>query len=756
MKHKTKKQISRHILNKTRKQKKSKRIYASDDEIAKVCSTGQYNTYDGNFYNNPKNIEKFNLIREKFKKNPKFKHLKTHKQRYTQFLKENFKESNVSDNMQLIKDDYYTYINQEWFKANNINDKKKKNYYVQYDNFRIKQEDVYYKLIEYVKKFIKENPTSKKAIALNNVYKSLINDTKHTFNKHVDAVVKEIDTYAENKDMYGLLANVNKNETISFMSPIQWNLMEDEKDVTKYISHLNTGIIGLYDTGIYTIFDNDDNDTKRYKRMIKREYLKYIDNVFEACLGKTDAKKYKAHDIWDIETELILTGGCDEKIKSDPNFYNKLSSHEIESKYGFEWTTFAKKLGYTDVPKKVIIGDLNGFKCTVKLLKENWDSEKWKTYWLYIQFKQMIRFEESLRHIHFNFYEKIIQGQPVEMSKDIYPIFGLSLLFNTFLSEQYVENNYNALYVNYVKKLSDDLKTLFIKKIEKNDWLSSKTKETALKKLKKLTMTVGSPEHLRADPLFDYTANDPLGNIGLLLNWKHKEFIKLEGKPLVDIPEFDWNTFKIVGSQCYIVNAYYMPTKNSIYIPLGYLQTPFIDLNERGLEYNLVYIGYTIGHELSHSLDDLGSKFDEKGNLHDWWTPSDRKNFNKKIKNVIKQYETFAKRDGIIFDATMSVGEDLADISGMALIEAYLIDNQVINSETNKLKKINLAQMYMNLAVQARQQIYKNAIKAQLKTNPHPLEKYRTNCTLARLELFKTIYGIKKGDGMWWNNDTIW
>ena len=124
--------------------------------------------------------------------------------------------------------------------------------------------------------------------------------------------------------------------------------------------------------------------------------------------------------------------------------------------------------------------------------------------------------------------------------------------------------------------------------------------------------------------------------------------------------------------------------------------------------------------------------------------------------DIINQYQIFSARDGIIFDASISIGEDLADISGLALIETYLLDNQIVNDEPTKMKKMNLAKLYMNFAIQARQKVYKKAIKAQLKMNPHPLEKYRTNCVLARSELFKTIYGIKKGDGMYWNSDTIW
>jgi putative endopeptidase len=497
----------------------------------------------------------------------------------------------------------------------------------------------------------------------------------------------------------------------------------------------------------------DDSATKTYKHLVKKEYLHYIGEVFKACLGPN---KHNPEDIWDVECDMLTAMNCEEHLKSDPENYNKVSAHEVETKYGFDWHTFTKKLGYTVTPKNVVIQELNGFKCMVKLLKENWSSPKWQSYWLFIQFKQMIRFEDSLRHIHYIFYNKFLEGQAAPMPSEIYPIFGLSLLFNTFLSEQYMEQNYNPLYTNYVEHMVGDLKELFIKKIEINTWLSPPTKKAALNKLHKMTITVGKPSKLRYDPIFNYKADDPLHNVGLLLRWKHQKSVALEGKPVIDIPDFDWNIFKLTGTQCYMVNAYYRADSNSIYIPMAYLQKPFIDLKERGLEYNSVYIGYTLGHELSHALDEYGSKFDENGNLNNWWTAADRETFQIKMNDVIKQYETFAARDGIKFDAAMSIGEDLADISGMALVEAYILDNQIANDETIKIKKLNLAKLYMNFAVQGRQQIYKRAIKAQLKMNPHPLEKYRVNCSLSRLELFKTIYGIKKTDGMWWKSDTIW
>ena len=755
----TKKRVKSHKpkpqQNTTKKIKIADKFCYTDDEMGKICTTGQYSTYEGNFYKNKDNIIKFAELKEKFNKNKKFKNLKTHKQKYTKFLQENFHQSEIPKAIKTIKNDYYSYVNDEWFKEHDI-EKNSKNYYVQYDSFRIVQEKVYHKLIDYVEKYIKENPTSKKAIAIKNVYNSLSNNTTKNTLKHVDAIVAELDRFVENDDMYGLLAMVNSNETISWCSPLQWTLRADEKNVKQYISHFDTGRLALYDYSIYVDMPTDDKETLKYKHSVRKEYLHYIGEVFKVLFGPTKAAKYNPQDILDTEISMLMELGCDEHIKSDPNYYNKISSHELETKYGFDWTTFTKKLGYSETPKNIVVSDLNAIKCMVRLFKENWNSPKWQTFWLFIQFKQVIRFEDSMRHVHYNFYNKFLEGQPIQMPARIYPIFGLSLLFNTFLSEQYVEHNYNPLYDNYVKHLVDDLKELFIQKIKINTWLSPSTKKAALLKLEKLVITVGKPANLRYDPLFDYVPDDPLRNVGLLLRWKHNKYTKLEGKPVIDIPDFDWNVFKITGTQCYMVNAYYRPDSNSIYVPLAYLQKPFIDLEERGLEYNLVYIGYTLGHELSHALDESGSKFDADGNLNNWWTDADRKVFNIKMKDIIKQYETFAARDGIKFDATMSVGEDLADISGMALVESYLLDNQVINDESTMLKKMNLAKFYMNFAIQGQQQIYKKAIKAQLKMNPHPLEKYRCNCPLSRLELFKTIYGIKKGDGMYWESDTIW
>lgn len=747
-----KKLSSKNELTKTRKK------CLTDNEVSKLCASGQYSGYIENFYNK-ENLQKFNNKTEVLSKIKKYKKYSAAYDKYTHSLMDKFSpHSNRGKDLKMIKNDFYSYINDQWFKETKIDQRPK--YYVEVDNFRIIQEKVYYELIDYVEKYIKENPNSKKAQNIKDLYDSLTTKSTKNLQKHCLQILDEVNDYFNpntKSNLYDLLVDLNQNEIISWGAPIQWAMLPDEKNVKKYISHLSPAQLSIYDYLIYIDDPSDDAETKKYKAYIKKHFFTYIEQIFDVCLGKGHG--YKAQDVWDVEVALLDAMSCDSvKLpREDPNYYNVVSANDLDDVYGLNWTEFSGKLGFSEMPKKVIVSSLDALKCTMELLKEQWDSPKWKTYWLYIHYRQIIRFFVGVRHIHFEFHSKILRGQPVMMPNEIYPIFGLSMCFNTFLTEQYVSHNYNPLYVNYVKHLADDLRTLFIRKIRRNTWLSPETKKTALRKLEKLELVVGSPDKLRYDPIFDYKPDDPWYNMRLLTKWKFKKNLTLEGQDVVDIPEIDWNEFKLVGTQAYMVNAYYRPTSNSIYVPLAYLQPPFIDLKERGLEYNLVYIGYTIGHELSHSLDDNGSKFDEEGNLNNWWTDDDRRHFEAKIKDVVKQYEEFAKRDGITFDAEIGVGEDLADISGMSLIEEYLMDNQIIDNDLDIIKRIQLEMLYAYLAIQGNQKIYKKALKAQLKINPHPLEKYRVNCPLSRLELFRTIFDIKKGDGMWWHNtDTIW
>ena len=428
-------------------------------------------------------------------------------------------------------------------------------------------------------------------------------------------------------------------------------------------------------------------------------------------------------------------------------------------KYGFDWDEFSKQLGFKKTPDFFVTGSLNYLKCGSKLLIENWKTPKWRTYWIYLLLRRLVRITKAWEHITYDFYGKFERGQEaLNKSDSVSAALYMSIPFNTFLTNEYVRKFENPQAMEYTKTLCDDMKIVFRRILQRNTWLQPSTKKYALKKLDSFKFIYGKPENLREDPDLGYT-KVLYDNMKKLNDWRIQKFIELEGQKVIDIPMMDWTQYpvKMTGTQAYIVNASYTPAKNSIYINLGYIQKPFVDLDERGIEYNLAHLGNTIGHEMSHGFDDAGSQYGADGKLFDWWTEKDKKKYKEIQNDVLKQYEEFAARDGIKFDAEMSLGEDLADISGLAICDEYLRDFQDNNEDLIPIKALSYEAFYTYFAFQQRQLVGKKAISAQLKTNPHPLDKYRCNIPLSRSPIFRSLYNVKKNDGMWWHNtNTIW
>lgn len=699
-----------------------------------------------------KSANTFNRFEDDFEKSIKFNLVKYNKNIESDLIrlfKKPFSPKSITP-----QDDYYNYVNFQWIETQTENIKKENKFYVQIDSFRIAQENVYYELMEMTKEFVKTNnsPLSK---TVNNVYKSFLNYNQVLVKQNIASAIAEVDNILSTGTIYTMLAHVNSNELVSFGCPFVWSMLQDEKNSEQYRCYVTAPKLSIYDYMIY-IVDIGTPAEQKYKREFKAKYMEYLKSMFDACLGKSHGLNVET--IWDVEVAMMMSmGGSD--VKEAPDGYNVVLASESLEKYGFDWNTFATQLGFNPVPKQFNSTSLNYLTSGIKLLNEKWKTPEWKAYWYYIYLRQLIRFSDEWSNIHYEFHGKFVRGNPMPMPRTLQPVFGLAACFNTFLTTEYVKKNRKQDHVDYVSNLAHDLKTVFMRILKRNNWLSPATKKYALMKLEHLDLVIGSPQVLREDPLLAYTSDNAWGNLMQLTKWRHAKFLKLDGQKPIDIPFIDWASepFKLVGTQAYVVNAYYTPTQNRIYVPLAYMQKPFIDLDERGIEYNLAHIGYTIGHELSHSLDNNGCKYDHKGNLHNWWTPSDKKVFDAKVQDVIRQYQSFAKYDGITMDASISAGENLADISGLVICEEYLRDFQIKNDDNVPIKSLSFQGFFVYIAVQARQKIYDKAIKSQLKINPHPMDKYRVNCPLSRLELFRAIYNVKKGDKMYWpSTDTIW
>ena len=724
-------------MNSTKKKKRTtSKTRKNKKEINKKnCDTffNQYNTFEDKLekvYGDIFSSEKFNLEKIDIKD-----------------LKKAVSPSKINP-----QNDFYSYINERWLNEKELEEDQK--YIVQVDSFRLVQDKVYRELLEIVNDYIKNND-NKLSKEINNFYKAQLKlNTDEQTKKYSREILSSIDKIRENGDVWELLGFTNYNETVSYGSPFSWSLNPDDKNPSVFRCYIDQPQLSLIDINIYF----DDGTDVNYKKNYKKKFFEYVYKLFENSFGKNH--KFNVEDIFIVEIEIITAMSCEYvKGKKAESTYNKITTKEALQKYGFDWSKFSKSMGFSYTPEFFITSNLNYLKCGTELLLKEWNSERWRTYWIYIFIRQLNRWNQKGRELMFEYHGNFVKGQEEIVKKELAPVFSLGFAFNTFLTNEYIDKYQNDQLINYVKTMAEDLKAVFIRIIKRNKWLQPQTKEKALKKLYNFNLEVGSPKLLRDDPILNYSSNDAWGNILKITDWRHEKAVKLEGKPVIDIPVIDWAQVppKFIGTQAYVVNASYTPSKNGIYIPLGYIQKPFVDLEERGIEHNLAHIGFTLGHEMSHALDDWGSKYDETGKLNDWWTEKDKKKFKKIQKDVIKQYEVFASYDGIKFDAEPSIGEDIADISGLAICREYLRDFQLKNEDILPIKALSFEAFFVYFAYQQRQKISKKAIAAQLKTNPHPLDKYRTNVPLSRMSLFREIYNIKKGDKMWWHStNRVW
>jgi predicted metalloendopeptidase len=725
------------MTNTTKKNKQKKNITLKNKKTTSIENPECYKLYKPfvkNFYNN-------NLVLKKELK-------KNHKQLMKEFVI-NLNSRYAPDKI-TPQNDFYTYINYRWLKNNEIDSIKKsktQGYLTSFDNFKITQDKVYWQLNDILKNYVEHN-NGKKSLAVKNFYSSVINlNDIHTSNKYLQDYIIYLDEMRKDKNnIWALLGLLSRNEMIKTQLPLFWEMAPNDINITKNKLHIFPVQPNILDPKAYT---DDDN-------YYKKKYIQMCKKLFSKCLNKSYYKHYK--DSYNVGVKFNNLFDCN-KLKSNRNGYNLVTKTDAMEKYGFDFVSFAKALGYTKPPNSFICSDLNYLNCCSKLLMDEWNSEEWRGYWIIVFLRQLARCTKEWRTIISEFYEIIQLGQISTAVPEIRAVIFSTLPFNNLLTIEYKKLYEDKTKVEYVKGLTEDFKEVFLRIIKRNTWLSPKSKHYALKKIHALKFQISDPFYLEKDPEIEYSCKDFWQNMNKLFEWRTKKFISLDNDYITDLPLLDFNVSppKIIGYQNYIVNASYIANRNSIYIYLGYVQEPFVDLSGKGIEYLLSELGFTIGHEISHCLDDWGSQYDEKGNLNDWWSESDKKEYKNIQNEIIKQYEDWAKRDGIIFDASISIGEDLADISGLAICDEFLMDYQLNKKYIAPVRSISFDTFYIYFAHQNRQKVERKAVNAQLISNPHPLEKYRTNVSLSRSIVFKSEFNIEKGDGMYWhNNNTVW
>jgi len=307
------------------------------------------------------------------------------------------------------------------------------------------------------------------------------------------------------------------------------------------------------------------------------------------------------------------------------------------------------------------------------------------------------------------------------------------------VGQLYVEQYFPAERKVRMEALVKNLLTAYKQSIDKLDWMSPATKKQAQIKLSKFTTKIAYPNKWRDYSALTVTSDDLIGNIqrANLVSY-NRELNKL-GQP---IDRDEW------GMTPQTVNAYYNPEMNEIVFPASILQAPFFDANaDDAVNYGA--IGAVIGHEISHGFDDQGAQYDGDGNLRDWWTKSDHKNFAAKTKQLVAQYNGFSPVKGYFVNGELTLGENIADNSGLAIAyKAYKLalhgkKAPVIDGLTGDQRFYSgWAQVWRMKMREAQQLVY-------LKTDPHSPGQFRVNGTVRNQPGYYEAFGVKPGDKMY-------
>jgi putative endopeptidase len=297
----------------------------------------------------------------------------------------------------------------------------------------------------------------------------------------------------------------------------------------------------------------------------------------------------------------------------------------------------------------------------------------------------------------------------------------------------------------------NNLRSVFKDHLQKLDWMSEATKQKAMAKFDRFTQKIGYPDKFRDYSSIDIKRDDYLGNVKRADAFEvHRRTVRV-GKP-VDRTEWDMTPPT--------VNAYFNPTMNEIVFPAGILQPPFFDLSmDDAVNYGA--IGVVIGHEITHGYDDQGRHYDAEGNLSEWWTDKDAKEFEARAQKVVDEYNGFEALPGFKVNGKLTLGENIADLGGVSI--AYDALERLLKKDPSKNKKIDgltpEQRFFISFAQVWRTNIREDEQKKRITVDPHSPGQFRAVGPLMNYQEFYDAFGIKEGDPMWRSKDkraNIW
>jgi putative endopeptidase len=504
----------------------------------------------------------------------------------------------------------------------------------------------------------------------------------------------------------------------------------DAKKSDRYIVYLSQAGIGLPDESYY-------RDAKFTK--IREAYVAHIEKTLEQA-GVSEAGA-RAKSIMAIETRLAKGHWDRVKSRDDTLTYNKLDRAELAKlAHGFDWALWFETMGAKGV-EEVVVRQPSYFTAMAKAFDEV-PLDDWKA-WLKWQVLHDASpmLGKAFVDEDFNFYGKTLTGAQELRPRWKRGVAAVERSLGEAVGKLYVAKHFPPAAKERMQVLVKNLIEAYRRDILELDWMSPVTKKRALEKLAKFNPKIGYTDKWRDYSALRIKPDDLVGNIHRASGFELDRNLAKLGKP---VDKGEW----MMTPQT--VNAYYNSGMNEIVFPAAILQPPFFDL-EADDAVNYGGIGAVIGHEIGHGFDDQGSKFDGDGNMNDWWTDLDRKEFDKRSKMLIEQYDTFepAQLPGQHVNGALTIGENIGDLGGLTIAyKAYKIS--LAGKESPTLDGLTGPQRFFFGWAQVWRTKARDAeLQRRLAVDPHSPGEFRCNGVVRNLSEFYEAFGVKEGDKLY-------
>ncbi len=623
------------------------------------------------------------------------------------------------------QDDFYDYVNGGWMKTAVI--PADKSSWGSFNELREKTDENSLSILKNILTEKYEKGTEGQKIQ--DLYATYMDMDKRNADgiNPIKGDLAKIDAIKNMKDLQKYLIEAVKEEN----NPLfDWGISGDLKNSKMNVVYLSSASLGLGKD--YYQKENEDN------RKTLNEYTKYVASLLE-IIGEKNATE-KAQRVVALEKSFAKTYLTNEEGRDANKRYNPKTMEELAKiSKNINLVNYLKGAGVnTD---RVIIGELKYYENLDKFINPN-NLELIKDYLkVHLVSDNTAYLNQRLDDLSFAFYGQYLQGQQVQRPMDKRALSLINGRLGEAFGKIYVQRYFSPEAKKEMEVMIDYLKKSYRQHINNLDWMSETTKEKALEKLSKFNVKIAYPDKWEDySKLVIESKNDGVNlysNLKNIVKWDYEKALEKIGNP---VDKTKW------GMRPQTVNAYYSPLNNEIVFPAAILQAPFFDF-KADPAVNFGGIGAVIGHEIAHGFDDGGARFDGDGNLNNWWTEEDKKNFEVKVKQLADQFSKYEPVKGNFVNGVFTSGENIADLAGVAIaydaLQMYLKDkgNRELISGYSQNQRF-----FLSWATIWRTKSTEKYMINQVKTDPHTPGYFRAFAPLTNVDAFYEAFDVKEGD----------